>query len=74
MYEIQHFQKLSPFFKRKFKTTIMAVAFLQFRCPLELLLKPNTLICVCKKTWMDAILSELEALKVGKNREISRFS
>ena len=74
MYEIKHFQKLSPFFKRKFKTAIMAVAFPQFRCPLGLLLTPNILICVFKETWIDTILSELETLKVGKNREISQFS
>ncbi len=51
----------------------VAAAFVQFRCPLELVLTPNILICVCKETWIDAIISELEALKVGKNREFSRF-
>ena len=51
----------------------MAVAFARFRCPLELVLTPNILICVWKETWIDDILSELEALKVGENREISRF-
>ena len=51
----------------------MAVAFARFRCPLELVLTPNTLICVCMETCIDAILLELQAHKVGKNREISRF-
>ncbi len=51
----------------------MAVPFAQLRCPLEHMLTLNTLISVCKETWIDAILSELEALKVGKNREILRF-
>ncbi len=37
----------------------VAVANARFRCPLELVLKPITLICVCKETWIDAILSEL---------------
>ena len=51
----------------------MAVTYARFRCPLELVLTLNILICVWKETWIDAIISELEALKVGKNREFSRF-
>ena len=51
----------------------VAAAFVRFRCSLELVLTPNILICVRKETWIDAILSELEALKVRENREISRF-
>ena len=51
----------------------VAVAIARSRCPLELVLTLNTLISVCKETWINAILSEKQAHKVGKNREISRF-
>ena len=51
----------------------VATAFVRFQCPLELVLTLNILISVCKETWIDAIISELEALKVGKNREFSGF-
>ena len=52
---------------------IVAEAFLQFRYPLTRLLTLNILICVCKESRTDTILSELQVLKVGENREISRF-
>ena len=51
----------------------VAVTIARFRRPLEIVLTLNTLICVCKETWIDAILLELQAHKVGKNREISQF-
>ncbi len=51
----------------------VAAAFVRFRCPLEHVLTLNILICVRKETWIDAIISELEALKVGENRQFSRF-
>ena len=49
------------------------VPFPQFRRPLGLLLTPNISTYLCRETWMEAILSELESLKVGENRKISRF-
>ena len=51
----------------------VAVAIARSRCPLELVLTLNILISVCKETWINAILLEKQAHKVGKNREISRF-
>ena len=51
----------------------MAVTYSRFRCPLELVLTPNILICVWKETWIHTILLELRTLKFVENREISRF-
>ena len=51
----------------------MAALFTQSDCPLGLLLTATTSTCVCKENWIYAILSELEVVKVGKNRKITRF-
>ena len=51
----------------------MSAPFTQSGCPLELSLTATISTCMWKETWIDPKLTELYVLKVGKNREISRF-
>ena len=51
----------------------MSALFTQSGCPLGLLFPTTTSTYMCKKTFITGLLWELEVLKVGQNREISRF-
>jgi len=51
----------------------MSAPFTQSGCPLELLLTTSTSTYMPNKTFVRALVWELDVLKVGQNRDFSRF-